>query len=249
MSIKEDIDIVLHNNDKTVRRIKDFEENQESKKASYTVKIYLNDIRKIKRISKKKEIELARRIKKNNRKLELLKQQRAKIIDNWPDKISSLIEIERKYKKLEQNINNDMMKLMQVNLWLVIAIAKQYNGSSGLELSDLIQEGNVGLLKAVERFEWKRGLRFSTYATWWIRQAINSAIINKSRAIRLPARFYKFFLKINRIKKQHLQEHERLPSTEEYAKILKISRKKANKLLMHMNDPISLNTTYVAELN
>ena len=153
-----------------------------------------------------------------------------------------LIETDFKIRELEEVIHADKMKLIEANFRLVVSIAKKHVGMSNLELSDLIQEGNLGLSKAVEKFEWKRGFKFSTYATWWIRQSINRAIADQSRTIRIPVHMKELISKLTKIKKKHLQENGREPTIDEYRKFLGLSSDRVRKVLKMMQDPISLAT-------
>ncbi len=156
-------------------------------------------------------------------------------------KIQEIKEINREVAVGEAQARRAKKEMVEANLRLVISIAKKYT-NRGLQFLDLIQEGNVGLMKAVDKFEYRRGYKFSTYATWWIRQAITRSIADQARTIRIPVHMIETINKLNRISRQMLQEMGREPTPDELAIRMEMPEDKVRKVLKIAKEPISMET-------
>ncbi len=155
--------------------------------------------------------------------------------------ISEIKDINRRMSIGEAKARRAKKEMVEANLRLVISIAKKYT-NRGLQFLDLIQEGNIGLMKAVDKFEYRRGYKFSTYATWWIRQAITRSIADQARTIRIPVHMIETINKLNRISRQMLQEMGREPTPEELAERMDMPEDKVRKVLKIAKEPISMET-------
>lgn len=212
------------------------------------VRMYLKEIGKSNLLTAEEEVDLAQKVEvlRYNRikvrlKKELKRDPRPKEIaeqfgDN-PEIFKSVKKNLKKFSKKEQRAAEK--RLTQSNLRLVVSIAKRYMGR-GLSFLDLIQEGNIGLMKAVEKFDWRRGYKFSTYATWWIRQAITRAIADQARTIRIPVHMIETINKYRRIAREIEQEKERPAKPKEVAKIMEIDIEKAKEIKKIMQNTTSL---------
>ena len=155
--------------------------------------------------------------------------------------ITEIKEINRRMSIGEAKARRAKKEMVEANLRLVISIAKKYT-NRGLQFLDLIQEGNIGLMKAVDKFEYRRGYKFSTYATWWIRQAITRSIADQARTIRIPVHMIETINKLNRISRQILQEKGREPTPDELAERMEMPEEKVRKVLKIAKEPISMET-------
>ena len=160
------------------------------------------------------------------------------LVNQFGITIAELKALNRSISIGEAKTRRAKKEMIEANLRLVISIAKKYT-NRGLQFLDLIQEGNIGLMKAVDKFEYRRGYKFSTYATWWIRQAITRSIADQARTIRIPVHMIETINKLNRISRQYMQEHGCEPSTEQLSKMTDIPKEKVSKVL-GFKDPLSM---------
>ena len=205
------------------------------------VRMYLKEIGKVPLLSADEEIELAQNMEDGavaTEKINVLKGR----IDGASEEEKA--EIKEEIKTLERDVDKGAdakKRLAEANLRLVVSIAKRYVGR-GMLFLDLIQEGNLGLIKAVEKFDYKKGYKFSTYATWWIRQAITRAIADQARTIRIPVHMVETINKLIRVSRQLLQELGREPSPEEIAKEMNMPVERVREILKISQEPVSLET-------
>ena len=206
------------------------------------VRMYLKEIGKVPLLSAEEEINLAQRMEAGNvatEKIQLLKVRMEETEDE-----AEKAEIQEEVKAMQKDIDlgSDAKKrLAEANLRLVVSIAKRYVGR-GMLFLDLIQEGNLGLIKAVEKFDYRKGYKFSTYATWWIRQAITRAIADQARTIRISVHMVETINKLIRVRRQLLQELGREPSPEEIAAEMNMPVDRVREILKISQEPVSLET-------
>ena len=205
------------------------------------VRMYLKEIGKVPLLSADEEIELAQNMEDGavaTEKINVLKGR----LDGASEEEKA--EIKEEIKSLQRDVDKGAdakKRLAEANLRLVVSIAKRYVGR-GMLFLDLIQEGNLGLIKAVEKFDYKKGYKFSTYATWWIRQAITRAIADQARTIRIPVHMVETINKLIRVSRQLLQELGREPSPEEIAKEMNMPVERVREILKISQEPVSLET-------
>ena len=205
------------------------------------VRMYLKEIGKVPLLSAEEEIELAKNMEAGavaKEKIAILKSREENATEE------ELAEIKEEIKNLQKDLDagdEAKKRLAEANLRLVVSIAKRYVGR-GMLFLDLIQEGNLGLIKAVEKFDYRKGYKFSPYATWWIRQAITRAIADQARTIRIPVHMVETINKLIRVSRQLLQELGREPSPEEIAAEMNMPVERVREILKISQEPVSLET-------
>ncbi|MDY6794113.1 MAG: RNA polymerase sigma factor RpoD [Actinomycetota bacterium] len=195
------------------------------------VRMYLKEIGKVPLLTAKEEVDLAKKIEAGEEASQVLRES--------GDELSR--EELRAVRRRERVGQEAKRKLVEANLRLVVSIAKRYVGR-GMLFLDLIQEGNLGLIRAVEKFDFRKGYKFSTYATWWIRQAITRAIADQARTIRIPVHMVETINKLIRVQRQLLQELGREPIPEEIAEQMELSPEKVREIIKVSQEPVSLET-------
>ena len=204
--------------------------------SSDSVRMYLREIGRVPLLTASEEVSIAKRIEKG----ELAKERLADLAA--ADELDSLpFDERRKMQRWVRDGDLATNELIQANLRLVVSIAKRYVGR-GMQLLDLIQEGNLGLMRAVQKFDYTKGFKFSTYATWWIRQAITRAIADQARTIRIPVHMVESINKVHRIQRTMLMELEREPTVEELAERADLTPERVREIQRISMDPLSLDS-------
>jgi RNA polymerase primary sigma factor len=198
------------------------------------------DVRWVKKITKGRHTWNAG-LKKHEPEIIEVQKRLAAVEEENTLTIAEVKDVNRRLSIGEAKARRAKKEMVEANLRLVISIAKKYT-NRGLLFLDLIQEGNIGLMKAVDKFEYRRGYKFSTYATWWIRQAITRSIADQARTIRIPVHMIETINKLNRISRQILQEKGRDPTPEELAEKMEMPEEKVRKVLKIAKEPISMET-------
>jgi RNA polymerase primary sigma factor len=200
-----------------------------------SVRAYLKQIGKVALLNAEEEVDLAKRIEAGLYAAERLRQA-----DEANEKLA--LQVRRDLRWIVRDGERAKNHLLEANLRLVVSLAKRYTGR-GMAFLDLIQEGNLGLIRAVEKFDYTKGYKFSTYATWWIRQAITRAMADQARTIRIPVHMVEVINKLGRIQRELLQDLGREPTPEELAKEMDITPDKVLEIQQYAREPISLDQT------
>ncbi len=200
-----------------------------------SVRAYLKQIGKVPLLNAEQEVDLAKRIEGG-----LYASERLRVAEDEGEKLPT--PLRRDLDWISRDGERAKNHLLEANLRLVVSLAKRYTGR-GMAFLDLIQEGNLGLIRAVEKFDYTKGYKFSTYATWWIRQAITRAMADQARTIRIPVHMVEVINKLGRIQRELLQDLGREPTPEELAKEMDITPEKVLEIQQYAREPISLDQT------
>ncbi len=233
------IDMAADDHDGPHRRLRLVNAGRSGDRAGSTadpVRVYLKEIGRVALLTGPEEVALARRIEAGGQAGVRLAELEA------ADRLGELDRVaKRRLERTARDGERAKGDLIQANLRLVVSIAMRYSGR-GLQLLDLVQEGNLGLMRAVEKFDYTKGFKFSTYATWWIRQAITRAIADQARTIRIPVHMVESINKVQRIGRQMMQELEREPTVEELAVKVDITPDRVREIMRISQDPLSLDS-------
>jgi RNA polymerase primary sigma factor len=217
------------------RSVQQVKQEAERVAAADPVRSYLKQIGRVPLLTAEQEVELAKRVEAGLYATELLRQG-----TNDPAGID--VTLERDLRWIVRDGARAKDHLLEANLRLVVSLAKRYTGR-GMAFLDLIQEGNLGLVRAVEKFDYTKGFKFSTYATWWIRQAVTRAMADQARTIRIPVHMVEVINKMRRLQREFVQEKGREPSTDELAAEMELTPAKVLEIQQYARDPISLDQT------
>jgi len=210
--------------------------NAQTGGSSDPVRMYLKEIGRVPLLTGQEEVILAQQIERGTKAAEELADLSA---SGRLDALDPAVKA--RLTRLVRKGDDAKAELTQANLRLVVSIAKRYVGR-GMQILDLIQEGNLGLMRAVEKFDWTKGFKFSTYATWWIRQAITRAIADQARTIRIPVHMVESINKVHRVQRQMVQELEREPTIEELAEKVDMTPARVREIMRISQDPLSLDS-------
>ncbi len=231
----EEEDFTWDDDEEESEALKQARRDAELTASADSVRAYLKQIGKVALLNAEEEVELAKRIEAG-----LYAAERLRMAEEEGEKLA--VQSNRDLQWIIRDGERAKNHLLEANLRLVVSLAKRYTGR-GMAFLDLIQEGNLGLIRAVEKFDYTKGYKFSTYATWWIRQAITRAMADQARTIRIPVHMVEVINKLGRIQRELLQDLGREPTPEELAKEMDISPEKVLEIQQYAREPISLDQT------
>ncbi|HEV7825691.1 MAG TPA: RNA polymerase sigma factor [Mycobacteriales bacterium] len=232
---EEEEDFAFDEEEEESEALKQARRDAELTASADSVRAYLKQIGKVALLNAEEEVDLAKRIEAG-----LYASERLRQIEESTQKLSP--QMRRDLNWIVRDGERAKNHLLEANLRLVVSLAKRYTGR-GMAFLDLIQEGNLGLIRAVEKFDYTKGYKFSTYATWWIRQAITRAMADQARTIRIPVHMVEVINKLGRIQRELLQDLGREPTPEELAKEMDITPEKVLEIQQYAREPISLDQT------